>query len=243
MIGFGLLQLARQDFVRLVPKLPPWIAQPSGWAVATGVLWLACGVAVAADKARRPAAILLTILFLLVLALYVPDVVSNPRAGFMWTNPFKTLALIGGCILLAALPVEENSQKSAAPKRSLVGARYLCAFLFGAFFVLCGIQHFVYADFVADMVPPWMPARHFWASFTGVALITGGLGLNFRRTAFLAAILSGLMIFLWIVVLHIPRAIASPQNPGELSGVFEALALSGTAFLLARINLSNRPAS
>ena len=38
MTAFGLLQLGRQDFVRLVPKLPLWIAQPPGWAVASGGL-------------------------------------------------------------------------------------------------------------------------------------------------------------------------------------------------------------
>ena len=41
------------------------------------------------------------------------------------------------------------------------------------------------------------------------------------------------MILLWVVLLHIPRAMADLHNAGEMSGIFEALALSGAAFILA----------
>jgi len=37
----------------------------------------------------------------------------------------------------------------------------------------------------------------------------------------------------WVILLHIPRALADLHNIGETSGVFEALALSGAAFILA----------
>jgi hypothetical protein len=43
------------------------------------------------------------------------------------------------------------------------------------------------------------------------------------------------MIFLWVVLLHIPRAVAAtgPQSRNEWTAVFEALAMSGVAFALA----------
>jgi hypothetical protein len=40
------------------------------------------------------------------------------------------------------------------------------------------------------------------------------------------------MILLWVVLLHIPRALAL-HNAGETAGIFEALAMSGIAFILA----------
>jgi hypothetical protein len=60
------------------------------------------------------------------------------------------------------------------------------------------------------------------------------------QTARLAAALSGLMIFLWVVLLHIPRALAAvaAQSRNEWTAVFEALAISGIAFVLAG-SLSN----
>ncbi len=67
-----------------------------------------------------------------------------------------------------------------------------------------------------------------------MALISRGAGLLLLQTARLAAALSGLMIFLWVVLLHIPRALAAAaaQSRNEWTSVFEALAISGIAFVL-----------
>jgi hypothetical protein len=50
------------------------------------------------------------------------------------------------------------------------------------------------------------------------------------------------MIFLWFIMLHIPRAIADPHsgNGNEWTSVFEALAFSGIAFLMAAVPDSGR---
>ncbi len=47
--------------------------------------------------------------------------------------------------------------------------------------------------------------------------------------------LLGIMLFIWFVILHIPRAIADPNidKGNEVTSVFEALAFSGVAFLIA----------
>jgi uncharacterized membrane protein YphA (DoxX/SURF4 family) len=97
------------------------------------------------------------------------------------------------------------------------------------------LQHFIYADFVATLVPAWIPGHYFWTYFAGIALIAGGAGLIIPQTARLAATLTGLMIFLWVVLLHIPRALAAvgPQIRNEWTAVFEALFFSGIAFVLA----------
>jgi hypothetical protein len=101
------------------------------------------------------------------------------------------------------------------------------------FLILAGIAHFVYAGSVHAMIPAWMPVPPFWTYFTAVALLAGGVGLLRQRTAGLAGALSGLMIFLWVLLLHIPRALAVPHVAGETDGVCEALALSGLAWLAA----------
>ena len=78
----------------------------------------------------------------------------------------------------------------------------------------------------------------FWTYFAGTALIAGGLGIVVKRVARPAALLLGVMIFLWVLMLHIPRAIADPYtNVGnEWASVFEALAFSGMAFMLAAMS-------
>jgi hypothetical protein len=148
----------------------------------------------------------------------------------MWTNPLKALALFGGVLILVGTLPEESP--------SLWGPGLL-----GLFLVVGGVQHFVYRDFVAKLVPAWIPAPVLWVYFTGAALIAGGVGINLRKTRRSAAILSGIMIFLWVVLLHIPRALADLHNAGETSGVFEALAFSGVALMLAGSRAGNEGAA
>jgi uncharacterized membrane protein YphA (DoxX/SURF4 family) len=71
----------------------------------------------------------------------------------------------------------------------------------------------------------------FWTYFAGVALIAGGVGLIVPATTRLAALLSGAMVFVWLLVLHLPRALTI-RDANEATAVFEALAVSGIAFLL-----------
>jgi uncharacterized membrane protein YphA (DoxX/SURF4 family) len=94
----------------------------------------------------------------------------------------------------------------------------------------------LFVQFVAMLVPAWIPGPYFWTYFAGIALIAGGAGLILLQTARLTAALTGLMIFLWLVLLHIPRAVAAadPQSSrNEWTSVFEAIAISGIAFVLA----------
>lgn len=96
-------------------------------------------------------------------------------------------------------------------------------------------MHFIYTDFVATLVPEWIPGPVFWTRFAGVALIGSGLAIMINIQQHTAALLLGIMIFLWLLLLHIPRAIADPHSGdgNEWTSVFEALAFSGIAFLLA----------
>ncbi|HET7535065.1 MAG TPA: DoxX family membrane protein [Candidatus Didemnitutus sp.] len=231
----GVQQLFIQAFVRLVPKLPAWFPVPALAACVVGVILIVIGAAIISGKFARPASMGFVALLLLTLfVLYLPGVVSNPWAGFMWTNPCKTLALCGGAFILAAYaPGRANGvvQKLAQ----------VAPFLLALFLVVCGVQHFIYAGFVDSMVPAWIPPnQRFWTIFAAIALIAGGIGILVPPTARLAAALSSLMIFLWIILLHIPRAAADFHNAGETSAIFEALALSGVALLLASRAPRNR---
>ena len=229
----GLQQLIVGKFVRLVPALPAWLPASSLWAEIGGMILLVGGLMMAIGWRRRQVTLSVGGLLGLVFLLYLPGVFANPGAGFMWTNPCKTLALLGGAILFA-VAYPENERTGSAPRgATLVRLIPLGAFFLGIFLVVCGVQHFVYVDFVTQMVPAWMPAPRFWAYGTGVALIAGGVGVNLRPVGGLAAVLSGLMILLWVILLHIPRAFAHWPDAGETAGIFEALALSGTAFMLA----------
>jgi uncharacterized membrane protein len=238
MIAFGVQHFVYLDFVtRVFPKLPVWIPGHRFLACVFGAFLVASGAAILFGKAARLAALLLGAAILVSFAmLHLPLVIANPYAGGLWTGAGKALALAGGSFLVAdSLPPESNvpahwlvSVVKALERFIPLGRSFL-----GAFLILCGIQHFIYAEFVVRLVPSWIPGHLFWTYFTGVALIAGGLGIIIPMTARLAASLTGIMIFLWVVLLHIPRALADLHNSNETTAVFEALAMSGAAILIA----------
>ena len=232
-IGFGTQQLLLGQFVRLVPALPASFPTPL-LARAIGLLLLASGIAIVSKASLRMGAIvfgsLLAISFLL---LQVPTVIGDPAHGYQWTNPCKALALIGGAILLATRNRAASNAEAHSDHRTARLGTLLCVLFFAGFMILAGVQHFVYADFVTQLVPAWMPVRAFWTYFTAVALLAGGVGTCFPRTRSLSAGLCGVMIFLWVILLHLPRAFLEANRASEWSGVFEATATSGVALLLA----------
>jgi len=238
-LASGVLQLVIGDFVRLVAQLPSWLPAHSVLAYLCGALLVVAGLAILSDRMARPASAIVAggILAQLVF-LYPPSMFANPQIdrpllrGFMYTNPLKCLALVGGAAILVGRSRDMSraleSLVRAIGKLEPWGATFLAAFLF-----VCGFQHFWYADFVVTMVPAWIPpGQRFWTYFTGAALMAGGTGILVRPTARLAATLSALMIFMWVFLVHIPRAFAGPDHANETAGIFEALALSGVALMV-----------
>jgi uncharacterized membrane protein len=106
-----------------------------------------------------------------------------------------------------------------------------------------GVQHFIYLQFVADFIPHWIPWRTFWAGFTGVALIAAATGIVFKVWDRAASGLLGLMILLWVLLLHTSRIVAEPKAFAEWRGFFQALAMSGCAFALAEGLAPKTPAT
>ena len=238
-LASGVLQLVVSDFVRLVPKTPAWVHQPLlAWFV--GVVLVVIGLRILSGRMARAAASVLGVLILLNLfLLYAPQMVVNPVVerpffrGFMWTNPLKSLALVGGAAILARR-LSGDERPLVALVRGFARIEAASGVLLAVFLIVCGVQHYVYAAFVDGMVPAWIPpGQRFWTYVTGASLVAGGAGLLVRPVARLAASMSALMIFLWVLLLHVPRALAGPEHAFEAAGIFEALALSGVALLVA----------
>ena len=221
-LGSGIEQLVIGGFVRLVPKLPGWLPAQSFWAIATGVVLVLIGGAILAGYKTGVAADCLAVLLLILFGFHVPAFAANSGA---LANPAKVLALAGGAFLLGG-----HGEKWP----------WVAPALLGIFFLICGWAHFQFSSFVDTLVPAWIPPNpRFWTYFAAVALLAGGAGMILPPTRRLAGIWSGVMVFLWVLLLHIPRSIQM-KNAFELAGVFEALAITGVALLVARAG-SSRP--
>jgi uncharacterized membrane protein len=245
MIAFGMQHLAYRDFVtRVVPNLPAWVPDRQVIASVFGLFLIGSGLSIAIGKKDRAAALGLggTILVSFTL-LHLPLVVADPGNGGLWTKAGKALALSGAAFLVAgSLPLPRQNDLSRLMhvlERLIPVSHYFLA----SFLILCGILHFIYVEYVAGLVPGWIPGHVFWTYFAGVALIAGGAGISLPWTDRLAGVLSALMIFIWVLVLHIPRALADMNDANETTAVFEAIAMTGACLLVATAvpSTSRRP--
>jgi uncharacterized membrane protein len=225
----------------VIPDFPAWIPFRLLWVMVFGAALTAAGTAILFNlTGRRVAAWTGVALLLLVLVAHLPNQLTGAYAAVLgaWTNAFKELTLAGGAWIAA---ISYGTSEPPLPpwlERALPLGRYF----FAVTLIIFGIDHFLYSTFVATLVPGWVGARMFWTCFAGIALIAGGAGMMVKRVAWLASLLVGGMIFLWLLMLHIPRAIADPYtNVGnEWTSVFEALAFSGMAFMLATMPLEQK---
>jgi uncharacterized membrane protein YphA (DoxX/SURF4 family) len=61
-------------------------------------------------------------------------------------------------------------------------------------------------------VPPWIPARLFWAYFVGIALLAAALSLALKRCVRWSAPLLALLFFLFVLLVHVPGVVAHPTD-------------------------------
>jgi uncharacterized membrane protein YphA (DoxX/SURF4 family) len=109
------------------------------------------------------------------------------------------------------------------------------AILFSIPLICFGTLHCLYAKDVSTLVPSWVPSPIFWTYLAGIALLGSGIAIILKIKPRLIAVLLGLMILIWFIILHIPRVIVSPvaDRGDEIVSAFLALAYSGIAFVIA----------
>jgi uncharacterized membrane protein YphA (DoxX/SURF4 family) len=213
--AFG-LQYLTHALVPGVPSLgPPWSPAHLVWGYVTAIVLVGAAAGITTGILARCSAISLAILlFVRVLLAYVPRLVANIHDPGPWTSGSELLALCGAALVLA-------------------GVMKLGRILFAAPLLVFGVQHFLYARFIATLVPAWIPGRLFWAYLVGVAFVAAALSIATQKAARLSATLLGLMFFLWVLIVHLPRVAAAPHNGNEWTSLFVALAMSGGALLVA----------
>jgi uncharacterized membrane protein len=231
LIAFGIQHFLFGDFI--AGRAPAWPEGLPGqllFAYATGLLLIISGLAVVANKKARLTMAVSGITILVWAALRnIYGLAINPEYGGLLTNNFKALTIGSGAFIVADTFSKDDNSSSLdklISTMALAGKYLIALFLFTA-----GVQHFLFAEFVKFLVPEWIPGAFFWTYFSAVALIAAGLGMITGVKAALAAQLASWMVFAWVLLLHIPRAIVN-ANQNEWTAVFEALAVSGLLFLI-----------
>lgn len=232
--GIGILHFFYAGFRPVILPVPPEATQQlSAVVYAMGTFLLIIGLMIVFGVRTKIISLLLAlVLFLFFVAGHLPNRIMNmPTVLGAWTDALKLLALAGGAFIVAATCNNELHQSFFGTLNKL---SFLGKYFFGFMLVIFGIDHFIYPEFVETLVPLWIPGSAFWTYFGGIALIGLGLAfiLNFKIKT--VSFLAGTMLFLWLVLLHIPRAVTmdTSKDPNEIVSVYECLAFSGMAFLL-----------
>lgn len=231
-IGFGIEHFAFGHSLSALILFPEDTPLLLVWVYAIGIVFVAAGIClVAKTRVRLVATFLGIFFFILYLLFHLPNEIVNPKNPASWTAAFELIALCGGAFILAKIqPANHPGEKW---NFTLVNLHASAVYLFASTFVVIGIQHLLYADFISMLVPSWIPFKLFWAYFIGVAFFAFAASLITGIKIRLAGTLSGIMFLSWVLILHGPRVAANTQIETEWSSLFVALAMGGISFIVA----------
>jgi uncharacterized membrane protein YphA (DoxX/SURF4 family) len=202
-----------------VPKAIP--AMP--WAYVSGAILITGGVLVFVRE-KTGALVLASFFGLWVVAFHLPPTLMNAIGSIgAWNAPAESAFVTSGALALLAA-------HSAARMRLALAARLLA----GASAAVFGFAHFNYIDFTASMVPAWIPAKTFWAWATGAGHLLAGIALLTGIRAKLAATCEAAMMGSFVVLLHLPRVMAAPDQHVEWIMLAMSGALTGAALLVRK---------
>lgn len=225
--GLGALAIIHADFALQWQPVPETVPLRTPLAYLNGIMLIACSFALLVPRFRfAGAAVLAAMLLVWVLVLHLPRLSGRWGDIVVWLGVAEAMALFGGALLLFGAFYNGTVLMK---DRIAIAGRYCVGVALPVF----GLSHFAYAEFTAAMVPVWIPAKLFWAYFTGCAHLAAGLAVLSGIWAPLATRLLALMFGSWVLILHAPRVAADPANRVEWTMLIIAIALTASACLLA----------
>ena len=229
-ISIGLGHIVTGNFPAALLPFPAAFPGRATLVLLVGIALIIGGLAIGLQQKAPMAALGLGLLFLLfVVYPHIPVLASNIYNGGAWTVLSELVALSGGAFYAAGLlsnPLAGASQNGFS--RQSAGRA-----LFAGSLLIFGIQHFIYARYIATIIPSWIPAPLFWTYFVGVAFFGTAISLLVNRQRALSGGLLGIMFLLWVILLHAPRVIAHSELEPEWTSLWIALAMSGISFMIA----------
>ena len=176
--------------------------------------------------------------FLFLLALIYPHLVylfrdfSNPG---QWTVVGETLAYVAGALILVGIfssNVKGRDRVLPVPKNKIQTGRIL----FAISLLIFSVQHFKYGQFIATLIPDWLPLREPLAYLVGVFFLIAFFSFLLNKKTQIISALMGFMFLFWVVCLHAPRVIAHPNKENEWTSLFIAVGFCGIFFMLVDVD-------
>ena len=152
-------------------------------------------------------------------------------ATFFEISPTVVLACSAGILLfVVALWAAKTDIARASGLDKVVALSNLC---FAIPLAVFGAEHLSSPRFIMLMVPSYMPWRLFWAYFVGFALLSASLSIATKIQVRWSGLLFGIMMLVFVAMVHIPRALASPGDRIPWVIVVREMSFAGGAWILA----------
>jgi len=136
----------------------------------------------------------------------------------------------GILLFLIALWAAKTDIARARGVDRIVALSNLC---FAAPLAVFGALHLAAAEFLMPMVPSYMPWRLFWAYFFGFALLAASLSIATKIQVRWSGLLFGVAMFLFVAMLDIPGALASPRDRFGWTLTIREMLFGGGGWILA----------
>ena len=140
----------------------------------------------------------------------------------VWTA-FIALLAIGGW----------RARSAVAEARGLDKLVALCPTFFAMPLAVFGAEHLAGDKGIMELVPAYLPWRPFWFYLVGVALVAAALSIATRILVRWSGLLFGIMMFLFVAMLHFPGALADPHERIGWVIVFRETSFGGGGWALA----------
>ena len=101
-------------------------------------------------------------------------------------------------------------------------------------------EHFTITADIAALVPSWIPAHTFWVYLVGLGFFCAALSMVVLVQARLAAALVGMTFLIFVLVMDVPAAVASPGDRFSWALALRELAFGGGALAFAMSPWSTR---
>jgi hypothetical protein len=141
-----------------------------------------------------------------------------------------SMCIAGIVLFLVALWAAKTAIAQAGGLDKIVA---LCNLCFAIPLAVFGAEHLSGAKFIMLGVPSYMPWRLFWAYFVGFALLAASLSIATKIQVRWSGLLFGIMMFLFVAMVHIPRVLASPGDRIPWTIVIREMSFAGGAWILA----------
>jgi hypothetical protein len=119
------------------------------------------------------------------------------------------MCVAGLALLVIGVMASRNAIAEARGLETIVALRHVCVAVPLATF---GALHLFGPQLVAALVPRYMPWRLFGVYFVGCTLVAASVSIATRTAVRSAGLLLGIMMFAFVVMIHLPGALARPDR-------------------------------